>query len=150
MAPVTYSVHIEVAARVACGDGSAQQGKRGETQKQRARGNTAAAPGPRQRAISIHVGHNVVRHLLAVRLPRLAVLGGALVLVAALAVDEQHGKVHGVEVRDGGNEACIMMWGGVGDSNNDCSTVSVSAHTVKRCHAPVVSDMATDRSQSPR
>ena len=142
-------MHIEVAARVARGDGSAHKGSV-VRRKNNARGATRRPPRGPGSGLSIHVGHNVVRHLLAVRLPRLAILGGALVLVAALAVDEQHGKVHGVEVRDGGNEACIMMWGGVGDSNNDCSTVSVSAHTVKRCYAPVVSDMATDRSQSPK
>ena len=65
----------------------------------------AIGPSLTERAL-VDVGNDVVRDLSAVLLPRLAVLGAALVLVPHFPVNKEDGKVHRVEVRDGSAEGC--------------------------------------------
>lgn len=49
----------------------------------------------------IDVGNNTIRNQLLVRVPILAILFLAVLIVATLPVDKQNGKVHDVEVGDG-------------------------------------------------
>ena len=55
---------------------------------------------------SVHVGDDARRHDLAVLFPVLAVLFGAVVVVARLSVDEESCKVDGVKVRYDVGETC--------------------------------------------
>lgn len=63
---------------------------------------------------SVYAWHDAPGHQGLVLLPCCPVLGGALVLVPHLAVDEQDGEVEGVEVRHGRDEACSSALDGKG------------------------------------
>lgn len=54
----------------------------------------------------VDVGDDAVGHQPLVLLPRLAVLGSALVLITHLAVPQQHGEVDGVEISHWRSKAC--------------------------------------------
>lgn len=69
---------------------------------------------------SVNIGQYAVGHALAVLLPGQAILPLTLVLIPGFAVDEQHGEVDDIEVRQ---EVVKPTWEGPGQSHDEITQV---------------------------